>query len=105
MSIANPLWRCRLRQFVRNNDLGAFRHEVRHIRRPQQRLIDIPGRNTCSWLKLESDSLKIEQRLFGRAPRKSIVQRNFIVGTGDLCKLLACSQIHSGLSFSSLRVG
>jgi hypothetical protein len=29
----------------------------------------IQGRNTCSWLKLESDSLKIEQRLFGKALR------------------------------------
>ncbi len=48
----------------------AFRHEVLHIRRQQQRLINIPGTKILAHEpKLEPDSLRVEQPLFGQAPR------------------------------------
>jgi hypothetical protein len=51
----------------------AFRHEVLHIRRKQQRLIDIPGTKILAHgPKLEPDSLRLEQPLFGQAPRERL---------------------------------
>ena len=49
----------------------AFRHKVLHIRRQQQRLIDIPGSKILAHSpSLGSNSLRIEQPLFGQAPER-----------------------------------
>ncbi|MGY3413124.1 hypothetical protein ACVWZV_009290 [Bradyrhizobium sp. GM5.1] len=47
----------------------AFRHEVLHIRRQKQRLINVPRpKNTCSSPNVESDPTRFEQRLSRQAP-------------------------------------
>ena len=56
----------------------AFRHEVLHIRRQKQRLIDIPGAKILAHSpSVESNSLRIEQRLFGQAPSGSLSDKRF----------------------------
>src|ERR1700681_1064436 len=47
----------------------AFRHEVTHSAADAASNRCSKGENTCSSPKVESDSLRIEQRLFGQAPR------------------------------------
>ena len=56
----------------------VLRHEVPHIRRQKQRLIDIPGAKVLAHSpSLKSNSLGFEQRLLGQAPSPSCLNLSF----------------------------